>query len=160
MVRNSRAVLTGLGLGLGLMYFMDPERGRRRRALVRDKIAHTTRAGSEALGCVGRDLAHRSSGLFARARSVLRRGPVDDDVLVERVRARLGRLVSHPHAINVKAMDGRVHLLGAILQSEVPQVVRGVARVRGVRDVINTLDVHQSAGNSPLLRGSAVRQRG
>jgi hypothetical protein len=33
MVRNSRALLTGLAICAGLMYFMDPERGSRFRAL-------------------------------------------------------------------------------------------------------------------------------
>jgi len=38
--------------------------------------------------------------------------PVDDDVLVERVRAHLGRAVSHPHAVDVGAADGVVTLRG------------------------------------------------
>jgi hypothetical protein len=160
MLRNSRGMLTGLGLGLGLMYFMDPERGRRRRALVRDRITHATRACSQTMGSMCRDLTHRSSGLVARARGVLRRGPVDDEVLAERVRARLGRLVSHPHAISVNANDGSVHLRGAILESELPRTVRGIAHVPGVRDVISALDIHQSIGSIPALQGSAFWQRG
>ena len=156
MLRNNRALLTGLGLGVGLMYFMDPERGRRRRALVRDKVAHTTRVSSNALGAVGLDLSHRAAGLFARARGVLRRQPVDDGVLVERVRAKLGRLVSHPHAVDVNAIDGCVRLRGAVLQSEVPRLVRAVARVPGVRDVINALNVRLSADN-PALQGGRTR---
>jgi uncharacterized membrane protein len=43
MLQDRGAMLTGLGLGLGLMYFFDPERGRRRRALVRDQTAHAAR---------------------------------------------------------------------------------------------------------------------
>ena len=160
MLRNSRGILTGLGLGLGLMYFMDPERGRRRRALVRDRITHATRGCSQTMGGMCRDLTHRSSGFLARARGVLRGGPVDDEVLVERVRARLGRLVTYPHAISVNANDGSVHLKGAILESELPRMVRGVAHVPGVRDVINALDVHQSIGHTPALQGSATRYRG
>jgi hypothetical protein len=153
MLRNNRALLTGLGLGVGLMYFMDPERGRRRRTLVRDKVAHTTRVSSNALGGAGLDLAHRAAGLLARARGVLRRRPVDDGVLVERVRAKLGRLVSHPHAVDVNAIDGYVRLRGAVLQSEVPRLVRAVARVPGVRDVINALNVHLSADIPALQDG-------
>jgi hypothetical protein len=126
------------------MYFLDPDRGRRRRAIVRDKLGGTTRACAHGMGTVSLDLAHRVEGLFARARGAIRRGPVDDEVLVERVRAKLGRLVSHPHAIEVSAVDGCVHLRGPILQSEVPKLIRGVARVPGVRDVLNALDVHES----------------
>ena len=155
MLQNSRAVLMsiGIGVGVGLMYFMDPERGRRRRALVRDRIMHTTHASSDALGAMGRDLAHRAAGMAARARSVLRHGPVDDGVLVERVRAKLGRVVSHPHAIGVDATGGRVRLRGPVLQSELRRLMRAVWTVRGVRDVVNALDARRNAGNIPALQG-------
>ena len=139
MLRNNRALLMGLSLGVGLMYFLDPERGRRRRALVRDKLAHTTRVCTGALGAASVDLAHRATGLVARARSVLTRGPVDDSVLVERVRSRMGRVVSHPHAIEVDAADGCVRLRGSILQSELPRLMQIIARVRGVRSIDNNL---------------------
>ena len=160
MLRNSRAILTGVGLGIGLMYFMDPERGRRRRALVRDKVVHTARVSTDGLGAVCRDLSHRTAGFISRARGVLRRRPVDDDVLVERVRAKLGRLVVHPHSIEVKATDGYVHLRGPILQSDVSRLIRGVNRVLGVRNVINALDVHATAGSPPALQGAGTRHRG
>jgi hypothetical protein len=122
------------------MYLMDPERGRRRRALVRDTIAHAANAGSGSLGSLGRDLSHRAAGAIARARGALRRRPVDDDVLIERVRAKLGRVVSHPHAIAVNASDGSVRLRGSILESELPRLMRAVARVRGVRGVEHELE--------------------
>ena len=160
MLRNSRAILTGVGLGIGLMYFMDPERGRRRRALVRDKVVHTTRVSTDALGAVCRDLSHRTAGFMSRARGALRRRLVDDGVLVERVRAKLGRLVSHPHAIDVKATDGYVHLHGPILQSDVSRLIRGVNRVPGVRNVINALDVHPTAGSTSARQGAGSRHRG
>jgi hypothetical protein len=155
MLRSNRALLTGLGLGVGLMYFMDPERGRRRRALVRDKAAHATRICTGTVSATCADLAHRSAGIFARARRLGRHDPVDDDVLVERVRAKLGRLVSYPHAINVKASDGCVHLRGVILESEVPGLVRTISRVSGVRDVVNALDAHPSAARIAALQGHA-----
>src|SRR5262245_30785745 len=96
MLRINRTMLTGLGLGVGLMYFLDPERGRRRRALVRDKMAHAARAGNEAMCHFRSDVSHRLAGVGARARGALHGGPVDDGVLVERVRSKLGRVVSHP----------------------------------------------------------------
>jgi osmotically-inducible protein OsmY len=159
MLRNNRALLTGLGLGVGLMYFLDPERGRRRRALVRDKVAHATRVSTNALGSAGVDLAHRATGLVARVRSVLRSGPVDDDVLVERVRAKLGRMVSHPHAIAVAAVEGVVRLRGPVLQSEVQRLMRSVTRVAGVRRIVNQLEAHSSVGHAPWLQGQASAER-
>ncbi len=155
MLRSNRALLTGLGLGVGLMYFMDPERGRRRRALVRDKVTHTTRACTGTMSAVCADLAHRSAGLFARARRIGRRDPVDDDVLVERVRAKLGRLVSYPHAISVNAIVGCVHLRGVVLPSEAPGLVRTISRIPGVRHVIDGLDAHPSAERVSALQGHA-----
>ena len=155
MLRNNRALLTGLGLGVGLMYFLDPERGRRRRALVRDKLAHTTRVSTNALGAAGVDVAHRATGLVARARSIVSRRPVDDEVLIERVRAKLGRIVAHPHAISVVSTDGVVRLHGPVLQSEIQRLIRTIARVPGVRRVVNQLDAHSSAGHIPALQSDS-----
>ena len=138
-MHRNRALLTGLGLGVGLMYFIDPERGRRRRALARDRVVHAAHVSSGALGSLGRDLSHRAAGIVARTRGALRRGAVDDDVLVERVRAKLGRVVSHPHAIEVKASGGYVRLRGSVLESELPRLMLTVAGIRGVRDIEETL---------------------
>lgn len=139
MLRMNRTMLTGLGLGVGLMYFLDPERGRRRRALVRDKMAHAMHAGTDAINAFGSDISHRVAGIGARARGALHGGAVDDGVLVERVRSKMGRVVSHPHAIDVAAADGCVRLRGSILQSELPRLMQTVARVRGVRSIENNL---------------------
>ena len=139
MLRINRTMLTGLGVGVGLMYFLDPERGRRRRALIRDKVAHVAHAGNDAVGAFGRDISHRLAGVGARARGAFHSGSVDDGVLVERVRSRMGRVVSHPHAIEVDAVDGCVRLRGSILQSELPRLMQTIARVRGVRSIDNNL---------------------
>jgi hypothetical protein len=36
-------LITGIGLGCGLMFFLDPARGRQRRAVVRDRAKRTSR---------------------------------------------------------------------------------------------------------------------
>jgi uncharacterized membrane protein len=156
MLQDRGAALTGLGVGVGLMYFLDPERGRRRRALARDKLAHTLNVTTDAAGTTARDLAHRAAGTAARVRSSLRRQSVDDVVLIERVRAQLGRVVSHPHAIDVKATDGRVMLSGSVLQAEVNQLLHAVERVDGVREVVNKLEEHKERRNVPALQGGST----
>jgi hypothetical protein len=156
MLQNQGAALTGIGIGIGLMYFLDPERGRRRRALVRDKLTHTLNVTAEAAGTTGRDFAHRAAGTAAKVRNSFRRQPVDDLVLIERVRAQLGRVVSHPHAIDVKVADGQITLRGAVLQAEVNQLLRAVERVDGVREVVNRLEEHQERGNVPALQGGST----
>jgi uncharacterized membrane protein len=156
MLRDRGAVLTSLGLGIGLMYFLDPERGRRRRALVRDRVAHAARLTRDAAGATRRDVAHRTSGSVAALRGKFRRRPVEDQVLVERVRARLGRIVSHPHAVNVTAADGVVTLRGPILQHEVNRLLSAVARDADVRNIVNELEEHKEPGNIPSLQGGSM----
>jgi osmotically-inducible protein OsmY len=56
-----------------------------------------------------------------------------NDVLAQRVRARIGHVVSHPHAITVKAHKGVVTLEGPILEHEVERLLETVRSVRGVR---------------------------
>jgi hypothetical protein len=74
-------------------------------------------------------------------------------VLLERVRAQLGRFVSHPHAIDVEVADGTVTLRGPILADEVDGVVATVLGVRGVRSVTNELEAHDSPLGIPALQG-------
>jgi hypothetical protein len=81
-----------------------------------------------------------------------------DEVLVERVRARIGRAVSHPHAIKVDACDGCVILSGPVLAHEAPTLIDNVRWVRGVQRVDNQLDVHEQAGNISALQGGFERQ--
>ena len=152
MLQDRGAVLTGLGIGVGLMYLLDPERGRRRRAHIRDQVAHGTRLAGGAVGATSRDVAHRASGAMSRLRATWGRTSVDDDVLVERVRAQLGRVVSHPHAVDVGAADGMVTLRGPILQHEVRRALNTAERVAGVREVVNELEEHKEAGNIPALQ--------
>jgi hypothetical protein len=152
-------MLTALALGAGLMFLLDPDRGRARRARVRDRLAHAARAGRGALGATGRDVAHRTAGAAARLKGRLHHEPVDDEVLVERVRAHLGRAVSHPRAIQVTAEKGVVTLTGPILTAEVPRLVRAAERTGGVREVICALEEHDDPGKVPALQGGGRSRR-
>jgi hypothetical protein len=156
MLQKPVATLTGLGIGASLMYYLDPARGRRRRAFVKDKLTHAAKVSADSIGATGRDLAHRASGAVARVRGIRRNGPVDDVVLVERVRAQLGRLVSHPHAIDVDATAGRVRLRGQIPPAEQKRLLDAVHRVRGVRDIVYSLDERRDARHVEDMRGSGV----
>lgn len=156
----------GLALGAALAWLLDPDRGGRRRAMLRDKARHATRSISEAAEVSARDIAQRGRGASAS----LRRGvselrdrmqgrTVNDRVLVERVRARLGRLSSHPGAIDVIGHEGTITITGPILASEVDRVLRGVSRVRGVVDIIERLEVHETSGDVPALQGAGSTAR-
>ena len=159
MWENRASVLTGLGLGAGLMYFLDPSRGARRRALMRDRVTHASRLAGDAAGATGRDMAHRAAGTAARIRGSMASGPVDDRVLRERIRSQIGRVVSHPRAIEVQVSNGVVTLRGPILMEEVSELLTAVEDVRGVQDVVNSLDEYPQPGNVPALQGGRTRRQ-
>jgi hypothetical protein len=149
--------LLSAAAGAALMYFLDAQQGRRRVATVRDKVAHYGREARDLTDAGLRDLGHRASGIVAEGRGALRRDHASDAVIVERVRAQLGRVVSHPHAVQVTAADGCVTLEGPVLRSEAPGLLRAVRSVRGVREVDSLLDVHAAAGDTPALQGGRTR---
>ena len=152
-----RFLAGGAGLGAALMYLLDPNRGRRRRAYLRDQAVHARRMLATAADKGVRDLRNRAVGAVAAAGSRVRADDVSDAVLVERVRAALGRVVSHPHAIHVSAEGGRVALSGAILAGEEPLLIRTIAHVRGVKAVENQLERREEPGDVPALQGVGHR---
>ena len=151
---NGLKLLFSTGLGAAAMYYFDPARGRYRRALVRDQLVHAGHTASHGTNVVGRDTRNRAIGLGARLRSLLNSGQPDDAVLVERVRSCLGRVVSHPHSIEVQARDGVVTLSGPVLKDEAPLLIDCTLGVAGVRDLRNELDVHAEPGSLPGLQGN------
>jgi len=150
---NKKAALVGVGVGAALMYFFDPDRGRRRRALVRDKVEAAGNKASNYAEKMGRDIRNRAYGMVAETKSILKGEDVADEILVDRVRAKLGRYLAHSGTIDVKANNGTVTLSGQILSTELPRVLRATRFVRGVRVVDNQLNVHTEAGSEPALQG-------
>lgn len=146
-----------LGLGAGLMYFLDPDRGRRRRALVRDQIDHTIHELDSAIQLTARDLNNRLQGLVHEVQGPSTAEEVSDRVLEERVRSRMGRFVSHPRAITVTARDGHVTLQGPILTGEAERLFDAALATPGVRSVDNQLELHDEPGNIPALQGGKTR---
>ena len=156
---NTRTgLIGGLGLGAGVMYLLDPERGRRRRAMLRDGVVARAIDSERFVEKSGRDMGNRARGFAAKTRNrVFPAGPIEDDVLVERVRSKMGRYVSHPGAIEVFASDGCVALFGPVLADEADGLIRAVESVRGVREVEDRLEVHSDAGSVPGLQGGSYR---
>jgi hypothetical protein len=149
-----------LALGAGLMYYLDPARGRARRALVRDRFISLGHDIDRAIGVVGRDLGNRVRGLWFDAQRLPARflgEEVADPVLVARVRSKMGRCVSHPRAIGVSAHRGRVFLSGPILEAEAHRLLAAVATVPGVVGIDNHLNIHDDAGDISALQGGSTR---
>jgi hypothetical protein len=127
------------------MYFLDPQRGRRRRVLARGGLNRITHKTTDAVGTTSRDLRNRAYGIMAETKSLVSRKQVSDEVLAERVRARLGSLVSHASSIQVRSDNGRIMLSGTVFSAELARLVRGVSSIRGVTGVENLLTVQESS---------------
>lgn len=58
-------LLAGMVIGATLMYLLDPERGGRRRALLRDKLTTLSNGTTDILGKTSRDLRDRAQGIIS-----------------------------------------------------------------------------------------------
>jgi uncharacterized membrane protein len=151
--------LGGAAIGVALMYFLDPNTGRRRRARTRDQVVHAARVVNESARVTARDTVQRRQGAWAEAKRMFAHEEVADDALIGRVRAELGRLVSHPHAIEVASSGGHVTLIGPILSHEVRPLLRAVRRVGGVRAVERPAHGLQRAGQRVVAAGRRAAHR-
>ena len=156
----ARLFLSAAAVGAVSMYLLDPDHGRRRRAVMRDRVASGMSRLDDATSVASRDLRNRARGLAHEVRSRFTREEVPDEILCERVRSRLGWAVSHPGAIEVAAQSGRVTLSGAVLEREYVRLLRAVWAVRGVADVEDRLAVYESPAGISALQGSGrARER-
>jgi hypothetical protein len=134
------AVAAG-ALGAIAMYYADPQSGRRRRALVRDKVAHyrnlLTRKAPRTAERRGRFFRGRARGLQHDVLPRARGAEADNQTLVARVRSEVLR--GHgvkAGEIHVDAYEGTVTLRGQLESAdEIRAICRATQRVDGVREV-------------------------
>jgi hypothetical protein len=72
MFKGLIRLLMAFGIGAGLMYFLDPDRGKTRRALAKDKATGLTNDARDALTGRAKDLSNRASGMIHEARKAMR----------------------------------------------------------------------------------------
>src|SRR5436305_7671270 len=85
----------GAGLGAGLMYLLDPQGGRGRRAVARDKTVSALKQGGEKAAKTSRHLGNKTKGLAAQAGSKLRQSDLADNgmALLNKVQRKVRRAV-------------------------------------------------------------------
>jgi osmotically-inducible protein OsmY len=133
--------------GAAIMYFLDPAWGRSRRARLQQKAGRLGRVARHREDALARNTLNHVQGALHAIRGVVdAEDAVDDVVLVERVKAALGRTIANPHGIDVKAFDGRVVLRGPVTPEELAEIVACTQRVRGVREVDNRLSPNTGIG--------------
>ncbi|MBZ5506640.1 MAG: SRPBCC family protein [Acidobacteriia bacterium] len=157
--RDITTILAGAyGAGLLTMYFLDPQRGKRRRAELGDTLTHSKHELEKFAGRLSRDVENRTEGVLAEAQRLFQHVPTSDYVLEQRVHTALGRVVSHPSAIEVSAKDGSVFLTGWVLTEEAEDVERAVASIEGVKDFTSYLNTSTGPEHIPGLQGGARRK--
>ncbi|HEX5000711.1 MAG TPA: BON domain-containing protein [Terriglobia bacterium] len=153
---KTRAALIGGGLaGAALAYLADPTVGRRRRALLRDTATHDRKVLGHAMSVTGRDIAHRTKGVFEWMRRMVRPDAVDDARLTDHVRTEVGRVCSHPN-VEVFVKDRRVLLQGPVISHERRQILRAARSVRGVEEVEDRMEPYEPPSSMPT---QAMRER-
>ena len=68
-MREVMILLGAAGLGAAVMYLLDPDRGNRRRALIRDKVVKLNRQTHEAVSGKVQDMTNRAKGMLHEAKS-------------------------------------------------------------------------------------------
>jgi len=154
---NAFWVIGAVAAGAVVMYFLDPSRGHRRRALVRDQVVSKSHRLRREMKRFSEDLGNRAYGTLTEMSSRQHVEALSDDTLNQRVRAAFGREIRHPKSIQSFVTNGVVTLAGPILESEVRKILRCARKVPGVRGVINQLDVHEHAEKIPGLQGNGPK---
>ncbi len=109
------------------MYIFDPDSGKARRAGLRGMFRRLVGAAAEE----GEHLLE-AAGLEEHT---------PDPLLVQRIRSEIGHIVAHAHDIGVEVHHGHVVLSGAVRRNEIDNVLRRTWSVKGVKDVLNRLEV-------------------
>ena len=90
-----KTLLTSIGLGAGLMYFLDPQHGTRRRTMVIDRANRFVNNIDESIDIAVQDARNRARGVLSEMTARLSDQESPDWILEERVRSNLGRLARH-----------------------------------------------------------------
>jgi len=157
-VNTRQNVLMGIALGGGLMYLLDPQAGRRRRALTRDKATKWSRLTRRTLRSGWGRGVGVSRGMAASVRRLREGERTDDEAIAQRLRQCIARHSTHPRAIVVTVSNGIARFGGPVLMAEADEVLRCGSAVSGVLAVENDLQVHEEPGNVPGLQGEPHRR--
>jgi osmotically-inducible protein OsmY len=131
-----------IGLGALLAYFFDPDNGRRRRAMTRDRVAAYFRGKSKAVGGAASAKAQAAKQKATHLKEEDKPQP-DDVTLARKVETEIFRDADIPKGrINVNAENGKVVLRGEVEEPElIKDLEKRTKKVQGVQAVENLLHV-------------------
>ena len=141
--------LRNVALGALLAYFFDPDNGRRRRALARDRVPAFFRGLSKKAERTGKAVAAEAEGVKQKATHLKEEEkPQPDDVtLARKVETEIFRDADVPKGqINVNAENGKIVLRGEVEKPElIKDLEKKTRKVQGVTEVENLLHTPGSA---------------
>jgi hypothetical protein len=136
------------------MYLFDPQRGRGRRAYLRDQFTHIVGEAGTAFRKTGTHLRNRVQGVAAgtsgQFSKLTGRGEEPSgERLLQRIRSELGHVISRPSDIQLMTdAGGVVTIYGRVPSGEVDALCSCVSGVPGVSRVINRAEVQDFSGAS------------
>ncbi len=161
--------LGGMAIGALAMYIADPAEGRRRRALLQDKMTHYSHQTQKMVGGKVRDARNRLTGLQAEAMKMMssrQAKPLDNHVLEARVRSRIARAFPQIDEVDISVDDGVVTLSGDINADYEDQLLELVEGIPGVEEVRHGMHSYVEeargmmssmfSGRSPLWIAGAI----
>src|SRR5512139_2384970 len=157
-----KTLLATVGITAGLMYFLDPQQGNRRRAQVQNQINRWINDLNYSIDTGKRDLRNRTRGVLSEMTARLSDQGAPDWILEERVRSNFGRIAGNTRGVNVRADGGYIYLSGPALREERDAILKAAARTRGVHGVEDELQLFDNPEDIPSLRAgmSTGRQSG
>jgi hypothetical protein len=137
--------LRAFALGAATAYIFDPRDGRRRRALLRDRVLRLLRQGRRKLAGRSRYVAGQAHGVAAEARSRVSAPEIstDDETVRQRIQSDALRDVPVSKGeIDVQVHEGVATLRGSVQdETLVETLVRRVSEIPGVTEVKPELEV-------------------
>ena len=133
-----------VGLGAVLMYFFDPDRGRRRRAVTRDRTAATMRRTARRTQQRTRYVEGKAHGLVHEMRGEAPKPTRNDATLKHKIESEVLRNYDKSR-LSINVEDGVAVLRGELQHpDDIRGLERDVERVPGVTSVRNL--VHMPGG--------------
>jgi osmotically-inducible protein OsmY len=140
---STKAVGAAGAAGLAAGYFLDPQSGRRRRSLAKDRALALIRRGADRTRRQAEYRAGQVEGKVeaAKSKAAPEKPAPNDQALAERVKSEIFQPADAPKdSVNVNVENGIVYLRGEVKRpDEVRNLVKEAGAVDGVRGVENLL---------------------
>jgi osmotically-inducible protein OsmY len=140
---STKAVGAAGAVGLAAGYFLDPDSGKRRRHIARDRAIAVIRRGADRTRQEAEYRAQQAEGKVeaAKSKAAPEKPAANDQALAERVKSEIFQPADAPKgSVNVNVEDGVVYLRGEVKRpEEISKLVEEAGAVDGVRGVENLL---------------------